>query len=122
MVGRSQEAKAICQELVDRYFPNNSAAVGALFLYGHIVWQNDKDIEGARAAFKRIVDECNDTVSDDDTAKVLRMARKGLIDVLRLQGRPKQEILPHVKELRDATDLNDKHSVDALEKDILETP
>ena len=115
--GRIEEAKALCLEIIERYFPHNSAGVGALFIYGHIAWQ-EKDIEAACVAFQRIVDECNDTVSDDDNAEVSRVARRNLIDVLLLLDRPKQEILSHVKELRDATEPMNKHSVDNLEAHI----
>ncbi len=118
LAGRIEEAKAVCLDNVERYFPNNSGSVSSLYTYGHIMWQSDHDLEAARAAFQRIVDECNDTVSDNNSARMLRMARASLIDVLKLLKRPKEEILPHVYELRDATDSENKRYVDILNREI----
>ena len=120
--GRIEEAKAICLDVVERHFPHNLTGVCGLAIYAEIAWHADKDYEVACASFQRIIDECDDTVSDDVSPASLRNARQDLIDVLVFLGRPRKEILPHLYELRDMTAREHKHHVDDKEARILRMP
>ena len=120
--GRTEESKAVCLEAVERYFPHNLGGVTGLAIYAEIAWIVEKDYEVARASFQRIIDECDDTVSDDVSPNSLRNAQQDLIDVLVLLGRPRQEILPHLYELRDMTAREHKHHVDNKEVRIMRMP
>ncbi len=89
--GRWQEAKRVCEQLVEGYFPTYGPGVNGLFSLAMIHELNERDYEAAEAAYQRII---TDSYFDDWRLKALN----GLYRTKQCLGASSSELLTIVQQ------------------------